>query len=350
MKALVYHGPRDARLEQVPEPIPKTGEVRLRIMATGICGSDVHGYLGLTGRRLPPMIMGHEFAGIVDALGDGVDAACGIKTGMRATVQPVVFCGSCIHCRRGETNLCLNRRIFGVMSENGSMAEYLCVPALLLVPLPQGMSMEQGAMAEAAAVAYGAVRRAGGISGKDILVVGAGPIGLLILQMAKAFGSERVFVSDPDDNRLKTALLLGASKVVNPGRDDLSGEIPGGVDVSFEAVGITPAVAQTVALTKNGGTAVWVGNSQRIVEVDMQAIVTRKLNVLGSYIYTHQEFIETVQMLDNGLINCDAVISHRYPLDSGAEVLADMAANPGRFLKVILTGHGGEDRMVESGQ
>ena len=319
-------------------PVPKPGEVRLKIMATGICGSDVHGYLGITGRRIPPMIMGHEFAGTVDALGDGTGEGNGIEIGMRATVQPVVFCGKCGYCLAGETNLCINRRIFGVMSENGSMAEYLCVPAELVVPLPHGMSMEQGAMAEAAAVAFGAVRRAGPLSGKDVLIVGAGPIGLLILQMAQAFGAGRVFVSDFDDNRLRIARLLGACKVINPGCDDPAGEIPGGADVSFEAVGMTPAVAQAVALTKSGGTSVWVGNSQKIIDVDMQAIVTRKLSILGSYIYTHREFVDTVQMLNAGIIRCDAIISHRYPLENGVEVMAEMAASPGKYLKVILMG------------
>lgn len=339
--------------------MPKPGEVRLKIMATGICGSDVHGYLGITGRRTPPMIMGHEFAGIVDALGDGVngtddgrgangmDDGCGangtddgrgIDVGMRATVQPVVFCGSCAYCLRGETNLCVNRRFFGVMAENGSMAEYLCVPARLLVPLPDGMSMEQGAMAEAAAVAYGAVRRAGSLSGKEVAIVGAGPIGLLILQMAKAFGAERVYVSDLDDSRLQAARMLGAGKVVNPGREELSGLIPGGVDVSFEAVGMAPTVAQAIDLTKNGGTSVWVGNSHKIIDVDMQAIVTRRLNVLGSYIYTHQEFLDTVKLLNDGTINCDAIISHQYPLEKGVEVMADMAENPRKYLKVLLMG------------
>lgn len=345
MKALVYHGPRDLRLEQVPVPMPKPGEVRLKVMATGICGSDVHGYLGITGRRLPPMIMGHEFAGTVDALGEGTGGGDGIGIGMRATVQPVVFCGRCGYCLAGETNLCISRRIFGVMAENGSMAEYLCVPAKQVVPLPAGMSMEHGAMAEAAAVALGAVRRAGSLSGKDVFVVGAGPIGLLILQMAKAFGAGRVYISDFDDNRLQTALQLGAYKAVNPGRDDPAGEIPGGADVSFEAVGLAPAVAQAIAMTKSGGTSVWVGNSQKIIDVDMQAIVTRKLSILGSYIYTHREFIDTVQMLNTGLIRCDAIISHRYPLENGVEVMADMSANPGKYLKVMLLG--GDDSILK---
>lgn len=246
--------------------------------------------------------------------------------------------GKCAYCLRGETNLCVNRRFFGVMSENGSMAEYLCVPGKLLVPLPDGMSMEQGAMAEAAAVAYGAVHRAGSLSGKDVAIVGAGPIGLLILQMAKTFGAERVHVSDLDDNRLEIARMLGASKVVNPGREELSSEIPEGVDVSFEAVGTTPTVAQAITLTKNGGTSIWVGNSHKIIEVDMQAIVTRKLNVLGSYIYTHQQFVDTVKLLSEGMINCDAILSHRYPLKKGVEVMADMAENPRKYLKVMLMG------------
>ena len=335
MKALVYHGPRDLQLEEVPiSEQPKPGEVRLKILATGICGSDVHGYLGITGRRIPPMIMGHEFAGVVDRLGEGVE---GIKIGLRATVQPVDFCGICEYCMRGETNLCTSRRFFGVMSENGSMAEYLCVPQKLVVPLPRSLTMEQGAMTEAVAVAYGAVKRAGSIRDKDVLVVGAGPIGLFLLQMARAYGAKRVFVSDVDENRLAVAAKLGAYKTINPLKEEILFAIPGGVDVSFEAVGATPTVAQAIAATKNGGVSVWVGNSHKIIKVDMQAIVTRRLRVLGTYIYTHKEFMETVRLLGRGLIDCDAVISHRFPLEQGPAVMADIADRPGSYLKVVLT-------------
>lgn len=335
MKALVYHGPRDLRLEQVPTPQPGAGEVRLKVLSTGICGSDVHGYLGITGRRIPPMVMGHEFAGVVDAAGHGAD---GVPVGLKATVQPVNFCGECEYCLRGETNLCLRRRFFGVMAENGSMAEYLCVPAKLVVPLPEGLSMEQGAMSEAIAVAYGAVRRAGDVSGRSVLVVGAGPIGLFILQMAKALGAGRVTVSDLDENRLKKALELGADDAVNPGRQDLSAALPGGVEVSFEAVGTTATVAQAISATKSGGTVVWVGNSHKIVEVDMQSVVTRKISILGSYIYTHREFAEAVELLGRGVIKCAPLISHRFPLEQGPQVFAAMADRPGDYLKVVLTG------------
>jgi 2-desacetyl-2-hydroxyethyl bacteriochlorophyllide A dehydrogenase len=339
MKSLVYRGPRALALEETERPETLPGEVLLRVEATGICGSDVHGYLGLTGRRIPPMTMGHEFCGTVEEADPDVG---GFGPGDRVAVQPVVFCGACSYCREGLTNLCENRRLFGVMSFNGSMAEYLNVPARLLFRMPEGMSPEVGAMVEPTAVAHRAVSRVGGlVEGATVLIVGAGTIGLLLLALVKARRPRLVLVSDLSDSRLRLARELGADVTVNPSREDAvkrAGEHTGGrgVDLSFEAVGAAPTVEQALAALRPRGTCVWVGNSQKMVAVDMQASVTRELTVLGSYIYTRAEFGEALALLGRNQIDVRPIISRTVPLDRGPEMFAALSEPSTELVKVVL--------------
>ena len=339
MRALVYQGEKSIAVQEVPLPTAGPGEVLLRVAATGICGSDVHGYLGLTGRRVPPMIMGHEFCGTVEVTGEGVT---GFARADLVSVQPVIFCGACEHCREGLTNLCTSRRFFGVMDCNGSMAEYLNVPSRLLYRMPQTMTPEVGAMVEPLAVALRAVKRAGDrVAGRTVLVVGAGTIGLLILAVLRLRQPARVLVSDLSDRRLSLAQTMGADVVVNPTRQSLSDrarELTNGrgLDVSFEAVGLGASVEQAMATLRPRGTCVWVGNSQKVIPVDMQGTVTREIEVLGSYIYTHAEFGEALDLLARGAVDLRPVISRTAGLEQGPELFAELARPGTELVKVVL--------------
>ena len=249
MKALMYYGPEDLRLADIADPSPAPGEALIRVKSCGICGSDVHGYLGITGRRLPPMVMGHEFAGQVAAIGAGVSD---VKVGDRVAPYPVVFCMECEPCRRGDVHLCLNKRALGVLACNGAMAEYVAIPARLLFKLADHVSYDVGAMMEPLAVACRAVNHAGDLKSKSVMIVGAGAIGLLVAALVKMRGPAKLFVSDLSDSRLEVARKMGADITVNPARDDL-GEIVKqhtdgrNVDVALEAVGATPTVQQAMA-------------------------------------------------------------------------------------------------------
>jgi len=170
MKALVYHGPEKLCWEEIADVSPKLGDVLIKVKAVGICGSDVHGYLGITGRRIPPMVMGHEFSGIVASVGEGVTA---VKTGDRVAPYPVVFCGECEFCKQGNVHICLNKMAFGVLECNGAMAEYISVPAKLVFKLADEVSYAVGSMMEPMAVAYRGVNNAGDLSGKNVLIVAA---------------------------------------------------------------------------------------------------------------------------------------------------------------------------------
>jgi len=338
MKALVYRGPRSLAVEEVDRPGFLPDEVLLHVDATGICGSDVHGYLGLTGRRIPPMIMGHEFCGTVVEVGAAVD---GVRPGDRVAVEPMVFCGACASCRDGHPNLCENRRFLGVMACNGSMAEYLNVPARLLFRMPEGMGTEIGAMVEPSAVALHAVGRARNIEGATVLVVGAGPIGLLLVGMLKSKGPRRLLVSDLSDRRLLLARQMGADITINPSREEVVrvvGEHTSGrgADVSFEAVGAAASVEQALAALRPHGTCVWVGNSQRMISLDMQASVTREISILGSYIYTPAEFGQALELLGRKALDVRPIISRTAALENGPEMFAALSDPSAGLIKVVL--------------
>lgn len=339
MKALVYHGPKDLRWEEIENVCPKSDEVLIKVKAVGICGSDVHGYLGITGRRIAPMVMGHEFAGIVEEVGEGVTT---VKVGERVAPYPVVFCGECEFCKQGRTHICLNKTSLGVLDCNGAMAEYVCVPAKLIFKLDDTVSYNVGSMMEPLAVAYSGVNSAGDLSGKNVLIVGAGTIGLLVLAVVKMRNPAKIFISDLNDSRLSVAKEMGSNFVINPSKDSITEIIKAetngsGVDIAFEAVGATPTVQQAMASLKIGGTAVWIGNSAKMININMQEIVTRELKVFGTFIYTFKEFGEVVDLINNGKLNVEPMISLTTPMEKGIEQFRQLAKDPGSMIKVILT-------------
>ena len=289
------------------------------------------------------MVMGHEFSGEVAEVGAGVT---GIRVGDRVAPYPVIFCGDCGPCRQGNVHVCLNKKALGVLECNGAMAEYVSVPANLLFRLSDSISYEVGALMEPLAVAFRGVNHAGDLAGRDVFIVGAGTIGLLATAVVKMRNPARVFVSDVSETRLGVAKAMGADYAINPSRDNAKDfifrETDGiGVDVAFEAVGATPTVQQAMAGLRVGGTAVWIGNSAKMVDVDMQEIVTRELRVLGTFLYTFQEFSDVVDLLNSGRLNVEPMISLRAPMmEQGVELFARLAKNPGPLIKVILENEG----------
>jgi L-iditol 2-dehydrogenase len=340
MKGLVYHGPKRLAYEDVADVFPGPGEIAIRNRAVGICGSDIHGYLGVTGRRTAPMIMGHEFSGVIEKLGEGVS---GFAPGDRVTAYPMFFCGDCPPCRERNVHLCINRRFLGVMDVNGAMADSVCVPAKCCFRLADGVSFEVASLMEPLAVAYRAVNRAGRdrIAGKSVFLVGTGTIGLLSLACAGMHGPARMIVSDLSDARLELAKKMGASNVINPSREDAAGAVRRltdglGADTAFEAVGAAPTVQQAMAGLRQGGTAVWIGNNKPMIEINMQEIVTRELTVFGTYLYNFEEFKLVVNLLNSGKLDLSPIISKIAPMEEGPEMFAKMAKDPGDWIKVVL--------------
>ena len=338
MKSLKFLGPKNLDVQSVDVPVAGEGEVLIKVRACGICGSDVHGWLGKTGRRIPPMTMGHEFAGEVAKTGPGADK---FRPGDGVVVQPINFCGECVNCRAGLTNMCLNKKFFGVLTVDGAMAEYVAVPEKLLYALPEGCSYETGAMAEPYAVAYGSVVKAGDLAGKDILIIGAGMIGLCILQMVKLQKPGRVIMVDMSDKRLQKALELGADYAVNSGKEDALqriSELTGGamIDVSIEAVGVEPTANLSIKALKVAGKAMWVGMSQREMQINMQDVVCSARSVIGSFNYTHKEFGEVVDLLGSGKLATGELLSRVVSLEDAPQAFEDLLTNPDDLIKIVI--------------
>ena len=337
MKGIVYEGPDTLTYRDVPDVTPRRGEVKIRVRACGICGSDVHGYMGITGRRTAPMIMGHEFAGEIAGLGQDVE---GWKPGDRVSVYPVDFCGNCEMCKKGQVHLCLNKRAFGVLDVDGAFAEYICVPAKCCFSLSDKVSFSMGSLFEPLAVAYRSVEHAGELEGKTVLIVGAGTIGLLALACVKMKKAGKILISDLSSHRLRVAGEMGADAVINPKSQDFKARIleetgGKGVDAAIEAVAAGPSVQQAMTALRFGGRAVWIGNNRPMIEVNMQEIVTRELSVQGSFLYGYDEFEVVAGMVNRGEIHAEPLISKTISLKEAPAYFEKLAKTPGDLIKVV---------------
>jgi 2-desacetyl-2-hydroxyethyl bacteriochlorophyllide A dehydrogenase len=338
MKALMYLGPKDMQVVDIEQPSPQKGEVKIAVKYVGICGSDVHGYLGTTGRRIPPMIMGHEFSGEVCEVGEGVTR---FKKGDLVTVNPILNCCTCSYCESGDINICQNRRFLGTMDVNGAFCEYLCVEEDRVLHLPKGMDEKLGAMIEPLAVAYRSVQWALPLKGKNVLIAGAGAIGLLILKMAVYYGAANIIVSDLSDGRLATAKSLGATLTVNPATDDVEAVLKEKglrdvIDVTIEAVGITPTAQQSINLVRNMGKVIWVGNSAQMIEINMQQVVTRELVIYGNYVYNMEDFKNAMELLGKGEVNVDSLISKVISIEETTPMFDRLAGGDTTMIKVLV--------------
>jgi L-iditol 2-dehydrogenase len=341
MKALVLREYGRFEYADVPDPKAGPGEVLLRVRACGICGSDVHGMDGSSGRRIPPVIMGHEASGEVLDVGPGVEQWC---PGDRATFDSTLFCGECEFCRSGEVNLCDDRQVFGVSCEeyrrDGAMAEMLAVPARLLYRLPDEVSFEQAAMVEPTAVALHAVRLTPMRPDDTVVVIGAGMIGLLVIQVLRAEGWWKIAAVDVDDGRLEMAACFGAGTVVNARDQDAVSEILAltddrGADAAFEAVGITETVEAACRSLRKGGALTLVGNVSASVEFPLQWVVTRQISARGSCA-SAGEYAHCLDFTASGAVDVDPLISAVAPLADGAAWFERLAKRERGLMKVIL--------------
>jgi (R,R)-butanediol dehydrogenase / meso-butanediol dehydrogenase / diacetyl reductase len=322
--AAVWHGARDIRVEPRSRMPLAPGEIRIRVAACGICGSDVHEYIDgphaipseavhpLSGRRAP-LVIGHEFCGTVIELAPDVSTVC---RGQRVVVEPEYRCGRCAACLRGEYNQCRFMGFAGLMGDGG-MAEEAVVPSYMAHSLPDQVSFEQAAVLEPAAVALHAIRRGGLSAGMRCAVAGAGPIGLLIVQLARIAGARHIAVSDVSDDRLARALALGATHTVNARTGRLA-DAAGEVDVAFEAVGAQAALDDAYASVRKGGRLVLVGLFGHRPTIDAFGLVNREINLVSSVGYRHV-FPDLIEMVANGLFDPSKIVTRQVSLEAVAE-------------------------------
>ena len=341
MKALVLKEYCKFAIEDFPVPELKPDEVLVRVRACGICGSDVHGMDGSSGRRIPPIIMGHEAAGAIAEIGNAVT---GWRKGDRVTFDSTVSCGECWHCRRGEINLCDNRRVLGVSCgeyrRHGAFAEFVAVPQRILYRLPDNLSFEQAAMVEAVSVVVHAVERTPLSLNAAVAVVGTGMIGLLVVQVLRARGCGEIIAIDLDDGKLKLAGKFGATHTLNAGEPDLHKKIREltsgrGVDAAFEAVGLPATVKTAIDSVRKGGSITLIGNLKPQVELPLQAVVTRELTLIGTCA-SAGEYPACLDLIASGKVNVTDFISATPPLAQGAKWFERLYAGEKGLMKVLL--------------
>ena len=341
MKALVLSQYRHLELQDLLQPTPAADEVLIQVRACGICGSDVHGYDGSTGRRIPPLVMGHEAAGVIAAVGGEVRD---FAVGDRVTFDSTISCGQCHFCKRGQVNLCDARQVLGVSCGDyrraGAFAEFVTVPARVLYRLPDGLAFEKAAMIEAISVAVHAVHLTPVELNDTAVVVGAGMIGLLTLQAARLAGCRKIIAVDVDEGRLQTALSLGATHSILAKDQDVPALVREwtdgrGADVAFECVGTSVTVQSAIESTRKGGTVTLVGNIAPRIELPLQSVVTRQIRLQGSCA-SGGEIPACIELLAAGLIQVEPMLSAFVPLEDGPRWFERLYSHEAGLMKVVL--------------
>ena len=341
MKALVLKEYRRFAVEDFAVPVLQPDEVLVRVRACGICGSDVHGMDGSSGRRIPPLIMGHEAAGEISEVGSEVK---NWQTGDRVTFDSTVYCGECWFCARGKINLCDHRRVLGVSCgdyrRHGAFAEFVAVPQRILYRLPDNLSFEQAAMVEAVSVAVHAVKRTPLADDATTLVVGTGMIGLLVVQALRAAGCQHVIATDLEESKLSLAKKLGATHVIKADDAALLEKIRAltsgrGADAAFEVVGLPPTVKTAIEAVRKGGSVTLVGNLKPQADLPLQSVVTREITLIGTCA-SAGEYPECLELIAAGKINVTEFISATPPLAEGAQWFERLYAGERGLMKVLL--------------
>lgn len=344
MQVLVWNGPWDLSVEVREEPAPGAGEVLVRVAATGICGSDVHGFTGENGRRHPGQVMGHETVGHVAALGPGVEGDHALRPGDTVTVNPVISCGECLACRSGSEQSCPRRRVIGVdPTLLSAFAGMLVVPAANVVVLPADMPLEYGALVEPLSVGYHAARRGGCGPADRVLVIGGGPIGQACVLAARRLGAEQVVVTEPHPGRRELAGSLGAA-AVDPGTADTPAEVHtalgGAATLVLDAVGSTRSYADAVRCTSFGARIVLVGMNSPQIDLPAYSISTEERTLIGSFCYSAADFRGTAGWVGTAPRILDRLVDGRVDLAHAADAFAELASGRSAKSKVLVFPHG----------
>jgi L-iditol 2-dehydrogenase len=341
MQALVLKEYNSFSLEEVPLPAIGPEDVLIRVQACGICGSDVHGMDGSTGRRIPPIIMGHEAAGIIEQLGSNISEW---KIGERVTFDSTVVTRQDFYSQKGAFNLSDYRKVLGVSCgeyrQHGAFAEYVAVPQSILYRLPENLSFAQAAMTEPVSVAFHAVNLIPSEINDSAVVVGCGMIGLFVIQALRIKGCGTIIAVDLDRSHLDMALQLGADFAIMSGEDETIDKIKNlthgrGADMAFEVVGIAPTVILAIHAVRKGGKVGLIGNLSAKVELPLQAVVTRQLTLYGSCA-SAGEYPACLDMIAGGRIKVDEMISAIVPLSDAASWFERLYKGEPGLMKVIV--------------
>ena len=337
MKQAVMVEPGKIEIREVDKPAAGPEEVLVRIRNIGVCGSDIHVYHGKHPYTSYPVVQGHEVSGEIVELGSAVRD---LSVGQMVTFMPQVVCGTCYSCRNGMYHICDNLKVMGFQTD-GAAQEYFAVPARLVIRVPKGISFEEAAMIEPVSVAVHALGRAGEVAGRRVLVLGAGTIGNLVAQSARALGARAVMITDVSDYRLEIAKTCGIEHTVNVAKADLAEELPKGfgperADLILECVGAQATIEQAVALARKGSTIVVVGVFGDKPQVDLGLVQDRELSLIGTLMYQDKDYRTAVSLLEAGKIALKPLITDRYPFESYLEAYRHIESARDRVMKVMV--------------
>jgi L-iditol 2-dehydrogenase len=336
MKQAVMTQPGRIELRDINAPTPGPGEVLLRIQRIGVCGSDVHVYHGKHPYTKYPVVQGHEYSATVEAVGVGVAR---LARGMKVTSMPQVVCGECAPCRRGDYHICDRLRVEGFQAP-GCAQELWVTDASKVVVLPERFSFEQGAMVEPVSVAVHATSRAGDLAGRHVAVLGAGPIGNLVAQVARSEGA-KVLITDLSAYRLEVAQQCGLAGTSNASEESLaqaSERVFGrdGFNVAFECVGVEPTITAAVSTIQKGGTLVIVGVFGEKPRIDMGLVQDRELNIHGTLMYKAEDYRRAVELIATGGVITEPLMSRHFPFDAYLEAYRFIDQQGDRAMKVFI--------------
>jgi L-iditol 2-dehydrogenase len=330
-------GAEKIKLEKTSTPSPTSDEVLIQVKVCGICGSDIHAYKGRHPFIHPPIVLGHEFSGVVSKIGSKVK---GIWKGEKVTVEPNIVCGECYNCLHGRYNICLNLKVIGCVGHNGAFAEYIVVPQDKVIKIPPGISWDEAAMIEPAAVAVHAVKKAGQRIGDRVVILGAGPIGLLVMQVAKLSGAKEVIITDLLDYRLKKARDLGADRTINSSSENLVDLIKEDygerIDLIYDCVSIEETVSQAIQIARKGTKILVVGVPEGKIGVNLAYVQDRELELLGSLMYVREDFITALELIHQGKIKVRPLVSHHFTLEEIDKAFQKILTTKEEVFKVLI--------------
>jgi L-iditol 2-dehydrogenase len=337
MLQAVMTQPGKIEINQVARPEVKADEVLIQVKRIGVCGSDIHVYHGLHPYTSYPVVQGHEVGGVVAEIGSTVT---GFAPGDKVVFMPQVTCGTCYPCRHGMYHICDNLKVMGFQT-SGAAQEYFPVKAEMVLKLPETINLDEAAMIEPVSVAVHALSRAGDISGKKVVVLGAGTIGNLVGQVAKASGAEKVMITDISEYKLEKARACGFEHVINPQQQDLGQAIldvfgPDKADIILECVGVQDTITQAVTFARKGSIIVVVGVFGKKPTVDLGLVQDRELSLIGTLMYLKRDYERAIQLVAAGSLCLGQMVTHRFDFKNYLKAYEAIESSGGKYIKVMI--------------
>ncbi len=323
--------------KEIEKPKPKKNEVLVKVERIGICGSDIHVFKGLHPYTDYPIVQGHEASGVIEEVGSQVKES---SMGDKIILLPQVTCGKCYPCRNGMYHICNDLKVMGFQT-NGIAQEYIALSEEMVLKISEDLTYDEGAMMEPTAVAIHAISRAGNISNKKVLVLGAGPIGNLVSQVAKGLGASKVMITDRSDFRLNIAKDCNIDFTINPEREDLHKAIienfgEDGVDIIFECVGIQDTISQAISVARKGSKIIVVGVYGKKPIVDLGLVQDRELSLIGTLMYQKNDFLSAIKLTENGRLQLKKLITDEFPFSKFLEAYDYILEKNDKVMKVMI--------------